>query len=355
MGSVTATVSASSANVSLTALGGADFAIYNGDTSLATFHRKNGGGAVISVAEYDPNGSYSVDSESKSRTFSATDATPTASVSSGNCARAVSFGSVNPVGFTITLPAGTGQRTAKLYVMAYNNNSSGLDAEVVCTLADGSGNVTTNYTINAGADNFLVIDLTYTANSTTTLSARFNLKTASSSAIRAVHFGAAWVSSPPATNNYTLDTTTGSFTVTGVSSTTLKSSLLSVTPGAYALNAVNAELRATRFLSVTNTNFTLTGFDSTAFVSQVLDTTPGAYAVTGAQGDLSVSLALLTSPGSLSLTGSDATLTYERVNQGIETLPGAYELGATYAELIYTPLTPDTAYGSYASSRRRRR
>lgn len=355
MGSVTATISVSTASVSLTALGGADYVIYNGDPALTSFHRKNGGGATISVAEYDPNNSYYVDSENKARTYSATDATPTASVSSTSNARCVSFGTVNPAGYTFTFPASSGERTAKIWVMAYTTNNSGLQVEAVCTLNDGSGNTTVTSAINNGQDNYLLVDLTYTADSTTTLTVRFNLVTGSVSAIRAVHFGAAWVSSPPAVTGYTLDTTTGSYTITGVSARTLMSSVLNVTPGAYAINAVIASLLATRFVSSNPASFELTGFDSTAFVSQVLDTSPGSYTVTGVQSGLLRSLVVSTTPGAYDITGSDADLTYERVNQGIETQPGAYSLSLGYAELIYTPLSPEAAYGSYASSRRRRR
>jgi len=300
MASVVVSIVSSSANVNLTSLGGADYAIYNGNTALTTFERKSGGGSTISVADYDPDSSYFLDSESKSRIYSASDATPTSSVSSGNNARNVSFGSDKACGFITTFPASTDERTVKIYVMAYNNNGSdGNVVEAVCTLGDSSASDTETFNITAGVDNFLVVEVTYSASSTTTLSVRFNLQATTSSNVRATHWGAAWVSSPAASGS------TGTVATTNANDTSSASGTTTITGTSTTTNASDTST-ASGTTTVTGTSTTTNANDtSTATGSPVI---VGTSATTNAN-DTSAASGSPVVAGTSATTNADDTAT----------------------------------------------
>lgn len=195
MASVVASITSDGANVDLTALGGEDYLVFRTGQTLANGYRKSGGGSLITVTEIDPSSAYSLDEEAKSRLYSGSDATPS-SFNDGDNARLVSFGTDQAGGFNIALPAGLGERTAKIYVMGYGNNSDVASFSAVCTLSDASASHTVSpSSISVGADNFYVIDVTYTAASNgQTLNVYWRMNAAATSGIRAVHWGAAWVS-----------------------------------------------------------------------------------------------------------------------------------------------------------------
>ena len=295
MASVVATITSSASNVDLTALGAADYVIYNGNTALTTFNRKSGGGSLISVVEYDPSSAYTVDTENKSRIFSASDATPTSSVSTGDCARSVSFGTQAAGGFITTFPASTGERTCKVYVMGFNNDAvNGNSVEVVCTLGDASASDTKTASITPFNDNFFVIDVTYTANSTTTLDVRFNLQSsAPTTTIRATHWGAAWVSSPTATGS------TGTVATTNANDTSAASGTTTVT-GTFSTTNANDAPTASGTTIVTGTGSTTNANDSVVASGSVGAAVSGTSTTTNAN-DTS------TASGTTTIAGTSAT------------------------------------------------
>jgi hypothetical protein len=148
---------------------------------------------VVYPTPYNVNGSLG------SYTYSYT---TTGSTSSVDHLRMYSTGTNAEGGITISLPASTEQRTAKLYIMGYGSTVDSLSMSLVCTMSDSSASQTVNYTlVNQGNDNYLVVDLTYRAGSAgQTLNAYWRMNGYSGvSAVRAVHFGAAWVSNPGTT------------------------------------------------------------------------------------------------------------------------------------------------------------
>jgi hypothetical protein len=180
----------------MTSLGAQDYAIFRAGQSLANVYRKTGGGSLITIAEYDPLTAYSLDEESKSRTYNGTaDATPTQSGATGDCSRVVSFSTLAAGGHELTFPAGTGVRTAKIYVMVYNEGPTPV-ANLFCHLSDSSAtDINANYTGTSGADNFVVIDLSWNADSASqSLQVRWTATATVGLAVKATHWGAAWVS-----------------------------------------------------------------------------------------------------------------------------------------------------------------
>lgn len=193
---ITASINADSNPVNLTSLGGADYLIYRAGQTFANGYKKSGGGGLITVTEYDPSNVYTLDEENKTaRTYTATDATPSNPTNSQAHARIVNYGTNQQGGVNIVLPAGIATRTAKLYVMGYGNIDEACSFSAVCTLSDSSASQTVNFTGATNADNFIRIDLDYSANSNSqTLNVIWRMNTITNNAVRAVHFGAAWVS-----------------------------------------------------------------------------------------------------------------------------------------------------------------
>jgi hypothetical protein len=195
MGTLSHSFTTSSANVNLTSLGAQDYAIFRTGQTLANSYRKTGGGLSITIAEYDPSTVFTLDEESKSRTFRGTDATPSQSAATGDVARVVSFGTTQAGGFEFTLPAGVGVQTAKLYVMAYNEGATPI-ANLFCHLSDSSAtDINANFTGSTGADAFVVIDLSWNANSASqTLQVRWTVTATAGSEVKAAQWGALWIS-----------------------------------------------------------------------------------------------------------------------------------------------------------------
>lgn len=194
---ITATITADSNPVNFTSLGAADYLIYRAGQTLANGYKKSGGGGLITVTEYDPSNVYSLDEQNKAaRTYTATDATPSNPTNVIANARVVNYGTNQQGGVNIVLPAGIATRTAKLYVMGYGNIAEACSFSAVCTLSDSSASQTTSFTGATNADNFLRIDLDYSAAANSqTLNVIWRLNTCTTSAVRAAHFGGAWVSS----------------------------------------------------------------------------------------------------------------------------------------------------------------
>lgn len=186
--------------VDLTALSasGGDYHIFDVGSALNVGQRKAGGGSTITVAEYDPSNNYTPDSEAKSRTASATDATPTTTFSDNDVCRVFNASALTEGGFEITLPASTEQRRTKIFVMAYNESSTAADRfSLVVSLSDGSvAPVTVNKGVNiTGNDYYYTIDVTYrAANDGATCTIIWKFASEVSAVIRTVQYLAAWVS-----------------------------------------------------------------------------------------------------------------------------------------------------------------
>jgi hypothetical protein len=184
--------------VNLTALGAEDARTYN--TAGNTQIRKIGGGALITVSawNYGSNAPDTVDGTSggfQNRQMTTTDFETSGGVSTnitndGSCVYMQS----NNQGWRITLPAGTGERTAKLYLGHYLEGGS-TDLNLICTLSDASaGPYDPGLSLNLNSDIDLTATITYSANSdgqTLTIDYYCTGSTAAYLGFRGVHVSAA--------------------------------------------------------------------------------------------------------------------------------------------------------------------
>lgn len=189
-----------------------------------------------------------------------------------------------------------------------------------------------------------------------------------------------------------LETTPGSYAVTGSSAQTLAGELIQTTPGAYALAGASANLLPVWYMGATPGSYSLTGSDGeltyypgnsfnyvrwdsvtwddfywdeirvevtsgaysvTGFSADlskatapaaVLDVTPGSYSIAGTGPTVLLRLAISAQPGSYLLSGSAAS-TYLAA-QALTT-PGAYSLTGASARTLLTAIAATTP-GSYA-------
>jgi hypothetical protein len=194
----------STPDINMTSLGGGDYYVVRNtganysvvnNTVLETAHRKNAGGSTISV---QTSGAGNFDFELKEKSFTGTDGTPVASFNSNDYyARMVGYNSTTPIaGYSINLPAGSGLRTAKLYLMGFNNTANGNMFQLELSLSDNSVTpiVSTINNTTAG-DVYYTIDISYRASSENQIC---NVKwlAKNSNSLRAVFVGAIWVGLP---------------------------------------------------------------------------------------------------------------------------------------------------------------
>jgi hypothetical protein len=151
-----------------------------------------------------------------------------------------------------------------------------------------------------------------------------------------------------AANAYSLDTTPGSYALTGSSATTLYDRLVDTTAGSYSLTGSSATTLYDRLVDTTAGSYSLTGSSATTLYDRLVDTTAGSYTLTGVSATLDVvaALTLDTTPGSYTLTGSSATLEYVAALE-LDTTPGSYTLTGSSATTLYNRLV-DTTAGSYS-------
>jgi hypothetical protein len=106
---------------------------------------------------------------------------------------------------------------------------------------------------------------------------------------------------------YTLDTTPGTYNLTGSSPSLLASRLVDTTPGAYDLTGSSPSLLLGRALDTTPGDYDITGSSPSLLLGRALDTTPGDYDITGSPVDLEKATAgqfvLQTTPGAYNITG----------------------------------------------------
>jgi hypothetical protein len=110
-----------------------------------------------------------------------------------------------------------------------------------------------------------------------------------------------------AANAYSLDTTPGTYNITGSSPSLLASRLVDTTPGAYDLTGSSPSLLLGRALDTTPGDYDITGSSPSLLLGRALDTTPGDYDITGSPVDLEKATAgqfvLQTTPGAYNITG----------------------------------------------------
>jgi len=101
---------------------------------------------------------------------------------------------------------------------------------------------------------------------------------------------------------YTLDTTPGTYNITGSSPSLLAARIVSTTPGAYDLTGSSPSLLLGRALDTTPGDYDITGSSPSLLLGRALDTTPGDYDI-----DLEKATAgqfvLQTTPGAYTITG----------------------------------------------------
>lgn len=106
---------------------------------------------------------------------------------------------------------------------------------------------------------------------------------------------------------YSLDTTPGTYNITGSSPSLLAARIVSTTPGAYDLTGADAQTLLGRALDTTPGDYDLTGSSPSLLLGRALDTTPGDYDITGSPVDLEKATAgqfvLQTTPGAYNITG----------------------------------------------------
>lgn len=106
---------------------------------------------------------------------------------------------------------------------------------------------------------------------------------------------------------YSLDTTPGTYNLTGSSPSLLAARIVSTTPGAYDLTGSSPSLLLGRALDTTPGDYDITGSSPSLLLGRALDTTPGDYDITGSPVDLEKATAgqfvLQTTPGAYNITG----------------------------------------------------
>lgn len=152
--------------VNLTSLGAEDAISYN--TAGSAIIRKTGGGSLITVNPWDyttPPGSATTEDGTgggfQNRQVTTTDFTASNITNKASC----NYVQGDDRGYKVVFPAGTGERTAKLYLGHYIEGGS---ANLICigTLSDGSvGPFDLTPTENLGADIDLTATFTYSAGS----------------------------------------------------------------------------------------------------------------------------------------------------------------------------------------------
>lgn len=116
------------------------------------------------------------------------------------------------------------------------------------------------------------------------------------------------VSAP--SNAYTLDASSGSYSVSGLDVTELINRSLNASSGSYAVTGAAATLNSNKVLNSSSGSYSLTGSSATLTVKVafVLTADNGSYALTGNATEVLINRVLVASNGTYSLTGALATV-----------------------------------------------
>jgi hypothetical protein len=136
-----------------------------------------------------------------------------------------------------------------------------------------------------------------------------------------------------AANAYVLDTTPGTYDLTGSSATLLFDRLTSVTAGTYSITGsdVTLEYTVALTLEVTPGEYNLTGSSPAMLFNSLVSVTPGDYDITGSDAAMLFDQMVEVAPGAYSITGTDPVLLYDRV---VITSIGQYSISGTPVTLV---------------------
>ena len=127
---------------------------------------------------------------------------------------------------------------------------------------------------------------------------------------------------------YLLDTTPGTYNLTGSLPSLLVGRALDTTPGQYDLTGSSSAMLFDSLVSVTPGDYDITGSDTAMLFDQMVEVTPGAYSITGTDPVLLYDRVVITSIGQYSISGTPVTL----VLQGgiVWPSPSDVKLGVEY-------------------------
>lgn len=140
------------------------------------------------------------------------------------------------------------------------------------------------------------------------------------------------------THGYAATLGSGSYSLSGQSTTLLVSRILTASSGSYALSGHATSLLVSHVTTLGSGSYSLTGASTALIVHRVLAAGAGSYALSGHTATLLRSHSLTAGSGSYALTGSTATLTY--LNGASLVLgSGSYQLTGSSVTFVYTPTT----------------
>jgi hypothetical protein len=143
-----------------------------------------------------------------------------------------------------------------------------------------------------------------------------------------------------AANAYTLDTTPGTYNITGSAATTLFDRITSVDPGAYNITGSAATTLFDRITSVTPGAYNITGNNTTLLFDRITSVTSGTYNITGSDATTLFDRLTSVTSGAYNITGSDVTLLYE-VPLTLVVTPGSYSITGSDVTFVYYALSVD--------------
>jgi len=144
--------------------------------------------------------------------------------------------------------------------------------------------------------------------------------------------------------NLKLACASGSYSLTGTSSSLKVNLKLACASGSYSLTGTSSNLIRGKILACASGSYSLTGTSSNLIRGKILACASGSYAVTGTSASLIRGKILACASGSYSLTGTSSSL---KVNLKLACASGSYSLTGTSASLIRGKILP-VASGSYA-------
>lgn len=334
----------------LTLLGAADWIDYPGASPV----RKNGGGSQISVVHV---GTFTDNVATDSKiTTTWSNGTPTASASSTSL---VFSSSGVGIGYSLTFPADTNQRTVTVIGGNYNAN-----VRITATLSDGSAPQVADNSLTGSASTGkqAVATIVYRAASAGQTLTVTILSTSQGSSSN-TSFQAAAMSAPTSV----LSADSGSFSLTGTDAGLTAQRKLNVQPSAFSLNGTAAVFKAARVLAAGSGAFALTG-QSAALTIQpkpsptgptyTLTASTGSFVLTGRAASLLFRRRISAASGTFTSTGRATSLRFNRrmfANAGSFSLQGnpANLTISSTAGLIDASLIPESRRAIFSVSSRK--
>jgi len=108
--------------------------------------------------------------------------------------------------------------------------------------------------------------------------------------------------------HYTLACASGSYSLTGTSSSLKVNLKLACASGSYSLTGTSSSLKVNLKLACASGSYSLTGTSASLIRGKILPVASGSYAVIGTSSSLKVNLKLACASGSYSLTGTSSNL-----------------------------------------------